>query len=756
MAENILKLKVASEEYDAKIKRAAEGIQHFVQNVRESGSTLKESGILARSFLTELGNMETVAKGGKQQLREMSNAIVTLTNTYRGLSDADKASGFGQELNRQIQVLTERAGTLQDSMADVQASIQHAASDTRAFDQIAGAAGLATSSFQTLQGSAKLMGIEMGNDVEVIAKLQAAMAVTNGLTQIQTALQSQSALMQGVQAVQAAAAAAAQTSLAGATGAATIAQRAFNAVANANPYVLLATAAAAVTAAYIAWTSGARDAEKAQKALNTEIDSTKSQLSQIDKDTDFSVGIAEAAGKSWKAIHELRLEAARTKLQLADMNYDKLVARGNASAEQIKQAVEMQQKAWDDVMKVLNEGTIHDVKMRNGGGKTKTTKSTKSTQDNEHFAANSIMAQEKWIAKLEDEWKRAGESVRDEYIPMIEMAKKKLEEMKGTSVKTETKASIPQMATGLSGFNEQTINAWTSMIKSDLAKADIGSEVYNSLMDNLSDMSRLTTTVKDALKLGLEIPQETVENLYDTIFDGGNMPEDMYGDMIQKFIEDFRDATGQELVIGENGSLSEKKSGGNAKGDDEFKKFTDDVNKLTGGLSNVTNGLKSIGVSIPKEVDDVIGVINGVSQVISGVQTVISVLAGSSMNANTVAVSANTAAIGGLIAALEMNTYASFFGLAGGGMPWRGNVIHAAGGTVVPGNYGYDAVPAMLTSGEVVLNHAQVGNLAANLERGSMQNLNIDWVMKGEDMRAVINTNGRRTGRGEIVQRKRR
>jgi predicted nucleic acid-binding Zn-ribbon protein len=160
MAENVLKLKVQSEEYDAKIKRAAEGIQHFVKDVRESGSTLKESGILARAFLQELGNMETVAKGGKQQLREMSNALVTLTDTYRGLSDAEKSSGFGQELNKQIQILTERAGTMQDAMADVQASIQNAASDTRMFDQLAGGAQLLTASFQTATGAAEMLGYQ--------------------------------------------------------------------------------------------------------------------------------------------------------------------------------------------------------------------------------------------------------------------------------------------------------------------------------------------------------------------------------------------------------------------------------------------------------------------------------------------------------------------------------------------------------------------------------------------------------------------
>ena len=188
--------------------------------------------------------MDTVATTTKQQLREMSNALTTLTTTYRELTDEEKQSPFGKELSKSIQQLTERAGNAKDAMMDVEQSIRNAASDTRIFDQISQGASVVTASFQGLVGAGKMLGFEMGNDVEVIAKLQSAMAVTNSLTTIQTALQKQSALMQGVQAAQTAIASAAQTTLAATTGSATAAQAAFNAVANMNPYVALATAIA--------------------------------------------------------------------------------------------------------------------------------------------------------------------------------------------------------------------------------------------------------------------------------------------------------------------------------------------------------------------------------------------------------------------------------------------------------------------------------------------------------------------------------
>jgi hypothetical protein len=51
-----------------------------------------------------------------------------------------------------------------------------------------------------------------------------------------------------------------------------------------------------------------------------------------------------------------------------------------------------------------------------------------------------------------------------------------------------------------------------------------------------------------------------------------------------------------------------------------------------------------------------------------------------------------------------------------------------------------------------VLNKAQQGNLASQLEGCGMQNLNLEAVIRGEDIRLALNNNGRRTGRGEYVQ----
>lgn len=267
MSDSIVKLRIDSKEYDANIKRAGQALTDYFNKVKEGGGTLMHLDDGVMEAVKAMGELGTQSKNTKGALRELTQATTDMTAAYRGLTDEEKNSPLGQAMQQSIQQMTERAGDMKDAMGDVQASINNAASDTRTFDQIAGGAQLMTTGYQTLAGAAKLFGVETENNVEVLATLQAAMAVTSGLQTAQNLLQEQSALMMGVQAAQASLAAAAQTAFAAATGSATVAQRAFNVVANANPYVLLATAIIAVGSALYAFASSSSKAEREAEEL---------------------------------------------------------------------------------------------------------------------------------------------------------------------------------------------------------------------------------------------------------------------------------------------------------------------------------------------------------------------------------------------------------------------------------------------------------------------------------------------------------
>jgi hypothetical protein len=97
-----------------------------------------------------------------------------------------------------------------------------------------------------------------------------------------------------------------------------------------------------------------------------------------------------------------------------------------------------------------------------------------------------------------------------------------------------------------------------------------------------------------------------------------------------------------------------------------------------------------------------------------------------------------------------MQEVGTFLGLFknGGIVPHAQNGINVVGGT----HYSGDVTPILANAGEVVLNRSQVSTLASQLQGSGMQNMKLEATVSGEQLRFVLNNNGRRTGRGEYVQ----
>lgn len=214
------------------------------------------------------------------------------------------------------------------------------------------------------------------------------------------------------------------------------------------------------------------------------------------------------------------------------------------------------------------------------------------------------------------------------------------------------------------------------------------------------------------------------------------------GEMWKGLVEKLGDATLLQQVIQNNVQQGvDSKTGKKSKreGDSTMDKAT----KALGGLNSIAGGLEKMGIEVPAEIKDLIGVIEGAMAVIQGVNTVISVF-------QTSAITANTIAIGALTAAMWANVATGFlpFFKTGGIVP------HAANGMVIPGNNFSDNTLIAASSGELILNKAAQGNLASQLTGGTLGELNLSAVIRGEQIRLVLNNNGRRTGRGEYVQSK--
>jgi hypothetical protein len=174
---------------------------------------------------------------------------------------------------------------------------------------------------------------------------------------------------------------------------------------------------------------------------------------------------------------------------------------------------------------------------------------------------------------------------------------------------------------------------------------------------------------------------------------------------------------------------------------------------ISGGIGQMVDGLESMGITIPNEIKSAIGILQGVSAILTGISTT-------------------------LLAIEAISAADTIIPFAHGGV-----VPHAANGYFVPGTrYSADVTPIMANAGELVLNKSSQGNLANDLKgaealvqtidryqtsimRGSqysygtptldggmLGNMKMEAMITGEQIRLVLNNNGRRTGRGEYVQ----
>ena len=299
-----------AEELKAKIKSQAAVVQSLSQRYKEASSAMSNSVMASerqknnvaslkkeltaeqqeltkmKQLLAEVGEQQ-IATGGKAEsmrsrLRELRETIYNLEIEWRTMSDEQRKSDFGVALRKQLESAKKEGGELADIMGDVQRAIQSEANDTGKFSALSEGINLAVSSATALTGAMELLGVSEEDAEKVQAQIQSGLAISNGLMQAQNVLQKESNLMIQIGNIQRwaqvkaeAAANVAKNAGTVATIKATVAQRAFNLVAKANPYVLLATAIVTVVGALFLFAKRSDDAKQKQEELNKEIERGK-------------------------------------------------------------------------------------------------------------------------------------------------------------------------------------------------------------------------------------------------------------------------------------------------------------------------------------------------------------------------------------------------------------------------------------------------------------------------------------------------
>ena len=108
MSESLLRLRVDSQEYDANIRKAAEGIQYLAKRIHDTQGEFAGIDKDALDFIKNLQYMNTTATTATGQYRELSNAYKNLAATYNGLNAFEKQGEAGKALASQLDALKKR------------------------------------------------------------------------------------------------------------------------------------------------------------------------------------------------------------------------------------------------------------------------------------------------------------------------------------------------------------------------------------------------------------------------------------------------------------------------------------------------------------------------------------------------------------------------------------------------------------------------------------------------------------------------
>jgi hypothetical protein len=282
-------------------------------------------------------NLNKSFKSTRAELRAMREAIFQLEDA--GL-DGTKA----------FENLSIEAGKLDDAAGDVQARIKTLASDTFKFDVALQATTALTAGFSIAQGAAALLGNESEELQKTLLKVNAAIAILNGLQQIQALTQKETALsigltvaLQKISTLQTNLQSAAESRFIVVRYAAIAAQTVLNAVMAANPAGIIIFAIAALATAVLALTRDTEDASEAQKKYNLQLEVslglTREYTSAVAAAGEVIVAQLEAEGAAQADIRKARIDNLREQLRIQEEGANRASANFAKANEQYRQKV---------------------------------------------------------------------------------------------------------------------------------------------------------------------------------------------------------------------------------------------------------------------------------------------------------------------------------------------------------------------------------------------------------------------------------
>ena len=827
MANSILKLKVESEEYDAKLKKAAEGIRHLAEVAHKGGGELTGLEKAELDYIKALGDMETKSRTAAGSTRELENAFKELTVIYNNLNDVEKADEGGKALAASLEKLKQRTidakSQLDAATKSLQSNESAGQSNSSALEQLA-------SKFTVNIDALKLFNIGLqALDAALGVAKDAFFSSETNVDEWGRTVESAKGIYEGfLQSINTGDISGFLNNINQITAAAREAYNALDELGTRqtilNPERAKLQARSTELKATIrregADSAAGKAAAAELKALEKPLTEAWKTESKLNRDA-FTALVKErlAEGginlnqKSFnafmktfsddKAFQQLRQNA---KGSLTTGTY------GNAgiTATKITDTRNTEQKLMDlftDEWRQANSGYLTAAYNAQGsaastmlgdarylkGGKGGSGSGNGSPKQEIQFAEDSIMAQEKLVQKLTQDWKTASAAVKDDYKKQLDEAQTTLNKMLGKvpepvvpgSLKAyqeqlkESQSDLQAMREDLLRLKEVGAEPMEIAVKEDeiqdaidnistiekkidelngksanisinigdeAGSFDIGESMMEKLRDEIAasaenaDMSTITEFIKQGIENGVDSADMTYigQKLIQRMTNGDDIdPSDM---------EDFL-ATMKEKLQGiideeEWPKIEIAVKTGDLTAIQEFTKRVQVASKTAeDGWKHAASAISTLGSALNQIEDPMAKVVGTIAMAVAQVAEA----AGKAINAKDTT-SSGWAWIGAAaaITATMVSTIATIH-----------SATKFADGGIVPGStMSGDQIPALLNAQEVVLNHAQVGNLAAQLEGGSSQGGQPNVRIEGEDLWITLNNFTQRSGYGEIVTSK--
>lgn len=322
---NKLILNKMSEEERANTKVGKE-LEEETKRIYERMNELQKA---TGKYTLQVGNYTIAADSMRQAIKQGKDALVEMEQA-------------GKRNTAEYQQMAAKLAQMQDQMADTNAMIKNMASDTSNLDAILQGMAVGTGGFAAVTGAMQLFGGESKEVEEAQRKLQAAIALVNGVTAIQNALQKQSALVTKLKALQTAilskfqkentATTVANTTAIKAQGVATETTtkatkglgKALNAL-KSNPVILALSALVALGVGVVAVVKKVRAAQKEayeDELKQLEATEAKRKVAMQVHETAISnyqqeIKLAQAEGKSQQEILDLRAKELQERSDMA-------------------------------------------------------------------------------------------------------------------------------------------------------------------------------------------------------------------------------------------------------------------------------------------------------------------------------------------------------------------------------------------------------------------------------------------------------